>query len=78
MSNTTVTGLVATTPRYILTVEDLPCLSFRLASEENSLGNTNWYTVTAFGQLAKNLRDSIEKGQRVIVSGEINIRDWDN
>lgn len=78
MSNTTVTGLVATTPRYLLTTEDLPCLSFRLASEENSNGNINWYTVTAFGQLAKNIRDSVDKGHRVIVSGDINIRDWDN
>jgi single-strand DNA-binding protein len=78
MSSITITGLVATTPRYILTVEDLPCLSFRLASEENTNGNINWYTITAFGQLASNLRDSVDKGHRVIVSGELNIRDWDN
>jgi single-strand DNA-binding protein len=78
MSNTTVTGLIATTPRYLLSVDDLPCLSFRLASEETANGNINWYTITAFNQLATNLRDSIEKGQRVIVSGELNIRDWDN
>jgi single-strand DNA-binding protein len=78
MSNTTVTGLVATTPRYILTADDLPCLSFRLACNESPNGNTNWYTVTAFGELAKNIRDSVDKGHRVIVSGEINIRDWDN
>jgi single-strand DNA-binding protein len=81
MSNTTTittSGLVATTPRYILTADDLPCLSFRLASTETPNGVTNWYTVTAFNDLAKNLRDSIEKGHRVIVSGELNIRDWDN
>ena len=78
MSSITTTGLVATTPRYLLTVDDLPCLSFRLASTETENGTTNWYTITAFGQLAKNIRDSIEKGHRVIVSGEINIRDWDN
>ncbi len=78
MSNTTVTGLIATTPRYLLSVNDLPCLSFRLASEETANGNINWYTITAFNQLATNLRDSIEKGERVIVSGELNIRDWDN
>jgi single-strand DNA-binding protein len=78
MSSITTTGLVATTPRFLLTVEDLPCLSFRLASTDTSNETTNWYTITAFGQLASNLRDSIEKGDRVIVSGELNIRDWDN
>jgi single-strand DNA-binding protein len=78
MYSMTTTGLVATTPRFLLTVDDLPCLSFRLASSDTSNENTNWYTITAFGQLASNLRDSIEKGDRVIVSGELNIRDWDN
>jgi single-strand DNA-binding protein len=78
MSSITTTGIVATTPRYLLTVDDSPCLSFRLASDELTNEAINWYTITAFGQLAKNLRDSIEKGDRVIVSGELNIRDWDN
>ena len=78
MYSMTTTGLVATTPRFLLTVDDLPCLSFRLASTDTSNETTNWYTITAFGQLASNLRDSIEKGDRVIVSGELNIRDWDN
>lgn len=78
MSNITITGLVATTPRYLLSVDDSPSLSFRLASDELTNGAINWYTITAFGQLANNARDSIEKGNRVIVSGELNIRDWDN
>jgi single-strand DNA-binding protein len=78
MSNVTITGLVATTPRYILTIEEVPIISFRLASEENSNGVINWYTITAFNKLAENVRDSVDKGHRVIVSGEMNIRDWDN
>jgi single-strand DNA-binding protein len=78
MSNITITGIVATTPRYLLSVDDLPCLSFRLASDELTNGVINWYTITAFGQLARNAEGSIEKGHRVIVSGELNIRDWDN
>jgi single-strand DNA-binding protein len=78
MSNITTTGLVATTPRYLLTADNLPCLSFRLACDKNNNGIINWYTITAFGQLAKNIRDSVDKGHRVIVSGELSIRDWDN
>jgi single-strand DNA-binding protein len=78
MSNITITGLVATTPRYLLSVDNSPSISFRVASDELTNGVINWYTITAFGQLANNARDSIEKGNRIIVSGELNIRDWDN
>jgi single-strand DNA-binding protein len=75
----TVSGLVATTPRYLITFEDLGILSFRLAAE--SSGNeeyTNWYTVTLTGDSALNANTSLNKGDRVIVSGELKIRDWDN
>ena len=39
---------------------------------------TNWFTVTAFSQLAVNAATSISKGDRVIVTGELIVRDWDN
>ncbi len=39
---------------------------------------TNWFTVTAFRQLAINLAGSINKGDRVVVTGELKVRDWDN
>ena len=53
----TLTGIVATTPKHIVTSEQVTVTSFRLAatqrrfdSDENKWidGNTNWYTVTAF------------------------------
>jgi single-strand DNA-binding protein len=75
----TTSGLVATTPRYLVTFEGLGILSFRLASE--SAGNedyTNWYTVTLTGPSATNANTSLNKGDRIIVSGELKIRDWDN
>jgi single-strand DNA-binding protein len=37
---------------------------------------TNWFTVTAFRQLAINLAGSINKGERVVVTGELKVRDW--
>ena len=83
----TLTGLVATTPRHMVTSEGLPITSFRLASTQRRFdrsqerwidGETNWYTVTGFRQLAINSASSIEKGQRVIVSGRLKIRDWEN
>ena len=77
MSSITTTGLVATTPRYLITAEGLEILSFRLASTVSD-SITNWYTITAVKQLAISCRDSIEKGHRVVVSGNLKIRDWDN
>ncbi len=83
----TVSGLVATTPRHLVTSEGLPITSFRLACSTRRFdqtamkwidGETNWYTVTSFKQLAINTASSINKGERIIVSGDLRIRDWDN
>ena len=82
-----VTGLVATTPRHLVTQDGLPITSFRLASSQRRFdrsqnkwieGETNWYTVSAFRQLAINESTSVSKGDRVIVVGKLHVRDWDN
>lgn len=81
----TLTGLVATPPRHLVTGEGLSITSFRLASTQRRFdraqsrwvdGETNWYTITAFRQLAINVAGSVEKGQRVVVTGRLRIRDW--
>ncbi|MCU1580438.1 MAG: single-stranded DNA-binding protein [Rhodoglobus sp.] len=83
----TLTGLVATAPRHIVTSEGLPITSFRLASTQRRFdrskerwidGDTNWYTITAFRQLAINSAGSVGKGDRIIVSGRLRIREWEN
>ena len=83
----TLTGIVATPPKHIVTSEGLHIASFRLASTQRRYdktqqswvdADTNWYTVTAFRHLAANAIGSILKGQRVIVSGRLRIRDWQN
>jgi single-strand DNA-binding protein len=87
MSQITVSGLVATTPRHLVTQDGLPITSFRLAEQVRRFdreqmkwvdGETNWYTVTAFRTLAVNAAGSISKGERVIVAGDLRVRDWDN
>jgi Single-stranded DNA-binding protein len=88
MSDTiTLTGLVATPPKHIVTSEGLQITSFRLASTQRRFdrteqkwvdADTNWYTVTAFRALAANAIGSILKGQRVIVQGRLRIREWQN
>jgi single-strand DNA-binding protein len=86
MSDTiTVTGFVATVPRHLVTGEGLPITSFRLASTQRRYdrrsgewvdGETNWYTVTGFRQLAVHAAASVSKGDRVLVTGRLRIRDW--
>jgi single-strand DNA-binding protein len=81
------TGLVATTPRYLTTSDGLAICSFRLASSQRRYdratqkwvdSDTNWYTVSGFRGLATNAASSIGKGDRVIVIGRLRIRDWEN
>lgn len=83
----TTAGLVATTPRHIVTQDGLPITSFRLACSSRKFdrasnkwidGNTNWYTVTSFKTLAINTAGSVNKGDRVLVTGSLLVRDWDN
>ena len=40
-------------------------------------GNTNWFTVQGYRQLAGNMGCSIKKGQRVIVVGRLKMRSWE-
>jgi single-strand DNA-binding protein len=82
-----VAGLVATTPRHLVTQDGLPITSFRLASSQRRFdraqnkwvdGETNWFTVTGFRQLAINASTSVSKGDRIFVAGRLRVRDWDN
>lgn len=83
----TVSGLVATTPRHLVTQDGLPITSFRLAESQRRFdrtlnkwvdGETNWYTITAFRQLGINTAGSVNKGDRILVVGDLRVRDWDN
>lgn len=87
MSQITVSGLVATTPRHLVTQDGLPITSFRLAEQTRLFdreqqkyvdGETNWFTVTAFRNLAINAAGSLSKGDRVVATGALRVRDWDN
>ena len=82
-----VAGLVATTPRHIQSASGQMVTSFRLAVPvpENGLVNnpvakvqTNWFTVISFGGLADNVAQSIRKGDRIFVSGLLQVHDWES
>jgi single-strand DNA-binding protein len=83
----TAVGLVATTPRNVVTADGLAITSFRLAAGSRRFdretgswvdGDTNWFTVVSFRQLAENANECLAKGDRVVVSGRLKVRDWDN
>lgn len=85
--NITITGIVGTEPRAVTTAEGLAITSFRLASTQRRFdkanekwvdGETNWYSITTFRQLATNAAVSVKKGERILVTGRLRIREWEN
>lgn len=85
MDTVSITGLVATTPRHTVVSTGEEILSFRLAStqrrfDENEVAwvdsDTNWYTVVCTGRLASNASNSLEKGNRIVVTGTLKLREW--
>jgi single-strand DNA-binding protein len=82
----TIRGIVATEPRNLVTQAGFEITSLRLASPSRrwdrttsswTNGETNWFTVTAFRSLAKNVKKSVNKGDRVIVCGRLRVRNWE-
>jgi single-strand DNA-binding protein len=84
--NITVRGFVATEIKSSTTPGGVPTASFRMGSTERRYdrtasrwvdGNTNWFTVQGYRQLAGNMGCSIKKGQRIIVVGRLKMRSWE-
>ncbi|HEU4756095.1 MAG TPA: single-stranded DNA-binding protein [Agromyces sp.] len=82
----TVTGVVGSDPRHTVTAAGLAITNFRLASTRRYFdrasgqwtdGETNWYTVASFRQLALNTAKSLRKGERVVVHGRVRVRAWE-
>ena len=81
-----IVGTVASEPRMITTQSGLTFCAFRVASGERRYdrqqqkwvdGATNCYGVTAFRSLAEHAKESLRKGERVIVSGRLRVRQWE-
>lgn len=88
MSETiTVRGFLGGDVEEFTTVQGLPISNFRLGctprrydrkTERWVNGETNWYTVSAFRQLAQNVKSSLRKGDPVVVTGRLRVRQWEN
>lgn len=81
----TIRGYVATEVRSTTTESGLPVAGFRICTTERRYdrmlgtwrdGQTNWYTVNLFRQLAVNVGVSVQKGDRVLVTGRLKVRPW--
>lgn len=88
MSNyVTIRGFVGTDVKCSVASTGLPITKFRLGSSDRYFdkktnswvdGETNWYSVSMFRQLATNAGVSLQKGDRVIVTGKLRVRAWVN
>jgi single-strand DNA-binding protein len=60
-------------------------VQFRMASNDrrrDAQGNwvdgpTSWYRVNAWGELGRNALQSLHRGQRVVVHGDLSVSEWD-
>lgn len=83
----TVVGNVATDPQHIVSAKGVSITSFRVASAQRHFDqgtqtwvetNTNWYSVSAFRKLADNAKSSLKRGDSVIVTGRLRLREWES
>lgn len=81
----TAVGVVGTEPNHIRTAEGTEVTSFRLAVTERRFdekqrswvdGDTSWVTVVSYRQLAVNIAASMHKSDRVLVTGRLRLREW--
>lgn len=84
--NINVIGTIATPPKMLSSSGQVPFASFRLACNERRYDSesgtwieseTQWFTVSAFRSLAVNAMRSFRRGDRIMVSGKMRIRDWE-
>ena len=81
---TTVIGNVASDVRFTTTDGGVAVASFRVASTPRRYGSNGWVdghtsfvTVKCWRGLADNVRDSVSKGQPVVVHGRVTVRPWE-
>ncbi|WP_345802754.1 single-stranded DNA-binding protein [Microbacterium sp. AZCO] len=82
----TITGNVATEPEHKRTPGGVPITTFRVASGQRRYdrttnswvdAGTNWFSVSTFRGLAEHAFHSLRKGDRVILTGKLKLRQWE-
>lgn len=88
MSNdlVTISGNIGNDPTKNETRAGKPVINFRVGSTHRYLDQrtgewvdsaTNWYAVSAFGNLAEHAKASLHRGDAVIVTGRLKVKEWE-
>jgi len=82
MSDVTIVGNIGDVPELRYTTSGKAVARIRLAenrivrSDGEEIKETLWWTVTAWGSLAENAAESLDKGTRIIVRGRLKQSEW--
>lgn len=82
----TIVGNVATVPERGSTATGIPTLNFRMATNHRRPdgaggwidASTNWFEIKTYRALAENAAASLTKGDAIIVTGRLKLREWEN
>jgi single-strand DNA-binding protein len=79
MNHITIVGRLGRDPEIRFTQKNEPVANFSVATDHGRDENkkTSWHNVVAFGSLAENIVKSLYKGTRVIVSGRLDVSDYE-
>lgn len=74
-NNITIIGNVGQQPEMRMTPSGMQVLEFSVATTfgKDDKKQTTWHNVTVFGKMAENVASSVQKGNRVIVIGRLDI-----
>jgi len=83
-THVTITGNLTADPELKFTANGAAVANFRVAVTSRVRegdawrdGDTSFYRITAWRDLATNVTDSLGKGDRVIVVGQLRMRSWE-
>jgi single-strand DNA-binding protein len=83
-THVTITGNLTDDPEVSFTPNGAAVCNFRLAvtarikdGDSWRDGDTSFFRITAWRQLAEHVGDSLSKGDRVIVAGQLRMRAWE-
>lgn len=85
MTTTTIVGTAGRDPELRFTASGQAVCKFGVAVNRRwtdkrtneQQESTSWFDVQCWGQMAENVAESITKGQRVVVTGRLDIRPWE-
>jgi single-strand DNA-binding protein len=86
MSQTVIVGNLTDDPELRYTPNGAAVVKFRVAvnrryqdqSGQWKDGDTSYFTINAWRSLAENAAESLTRGTRVVVTGRLNYRTWEN